>query len=138
MIWCNNDIRPKEWQVLLSTVLSVGFNHLILQKYRFLHSDQFICQGIFYLYEKFYIYYTRSTLAKTECLTLVQDITDLQYWYWLKAKIECLYFQTLLQSLLGLVKDEHRPNYSLLLLWASLANAVPVRFLYFANCGSRL
>lgn len=36
--------------------------------------------------------------------------------------------ETLLQSLLGLVKDEHRPNYSLLLLWASLANAVPITF----------
>lgn len=33
---------------------------------------------------------------------------------------------TVLQSLLSVVDAEHSPNYSLLLLWASLANAVPV------------
>ncbi|XP_025078738.1 24-hydroxycholesterol 7-alpha-hydroxylase-like isoform X1 [Pomacea canaliculata] len=35
---------------------------------------------------------------------------------------------TVLQSLLAVVDAEHSPNYSLLLLWASLANAVPITF----------
>ncbi|XP_052088946.1 24-hydroxycholesterol 7-alpha-hydroxylase-like isoform X2 [Mytilus californianus] len=33
--------------------------------------------------------------------------------------------ETLLQSLLSLVQDQYKANYSLLLLWASLANAIP-------------
>ncbi|CAC5409937.1 CYP39A1 [Mytilus coruscus] len=36
--------------------------------------------------------------------------------------------ETLLQSLLSLVQDQYKPNYSLLLLWASLANAIPITF----------
>ena len=34
--------------------------------------------------------------------------------------------RTVLQSLLSVVDAEHAPNYSLLLMWASLANAIPV------------
>ena len=34
--------------------------------------------------------------------------------------------KTVLQSLLGVVDADHAPNYSLLLMWASLANAIPV------------
>ncbi|XP_052088945.1 24-hydroxycholesterol 7-alpha-hydroxylase-like isoform X1 [Mytilus californianus] len=36
--------------------------------------------------------------------------------------------ETLLQSLLSLVQDQYKANYSLLLLWASLANAIPITF----------
>ena len=34
--------------------------------------------------------------------------------------------QTVLKSLYDSVDKEHAPNYSLLMLWASLANAIPV------------
>lgn len=36
------------------------------------------------------------------------------------------FFQTLLKSLYDIVDKEHAANYSLLMLWASLANAIPV------------
>ncbi|OWF39163.1 24-hydroxycholesterol 7-alpha-hydroxylase [Mizuhopecten yessoensis] len=36
--------------------------------------------------------------------------------------------ETVLQTLLNLVDDKHAPNYALLFLWASLANAVPITF----------
>ncbi|XP_033741242.1 24-hydroxycholesterol 7-alpha-hydroxylase-like [Pecten maximus] len=36
--------------------------------------------------------------------------------------------ETILQTLLHLVDDKHAPNYALLFLWASLANAVPITF----------
>ncbi|XP_060077159.1 24-hydroxycholesterol 7-alpha-hydroxylase-like [Ylistrum balloti] len=36
--------------------------------------------------------------------------------------------ETILQTLLNLVDDKHAPNYALLFLWASLANAVPITF----------
>ncbi|XP_041351276.1 24-hydroxycholesterol 7-alpha-hydroxylase-like [Gigantopelta aegis] len=36
--------------------------------------------------------------------------------------------QTLQQHLIGLVDRRHAPNYSMLLLWASLANAIPITF----------
>ncbi|KAK7107491.1 24-hydroxycholesterol 7-alpha-hydroxylase-like [Littorina saxatilis] len=36
--------------------------------------------------------------------------------------------KTVLQSLLSVVDAQHAPNYSLLLMWASLANAIPIMF----------
>ncbi|KAK3098273.1 hypothetical protein FSP39_017797 [Pinctada imbricata] len=36
--------------------------------------------------------------------------------------------ETLLETLVGLVDKQHAPNYGLLLLWASLANAIPITF----------
>ncbi|XP_076445401.1 24-hydroxycholesterol 7-alpha-hydroxylase-like [Babylonia areolata] len=45
--------------------------------------------------------------------------------------------ETVHQSLLDLVDEGHAPNYSLLLMWASLANAIPIMFwtlaLIFSN-----
>ncbi|XP_059166238.1 24-hydroxycholesterol 7-alpha-hydroxylase-like [Physella acuta] len=41
--------------------------------------------------------------------------------------------RNLLQSLLSVVDKEHAPNWSLLLLWASLANAIPITFWTLAN-----
>ena len=36
------------------------------------------------------------------------------------------FLQTLLQHLVTLITDKFLPNYGLLMLWASLANAIPV------------
>uniref|UniRef100_A0A8C9WEN5 Cytochrome P450, family 39, subfamily A, polypeptide 1 n=1 Tax=Scleropages formosus TaxID=113540 RepID=A0A8C9WEN5_SCLFO len=45
-----------------------------------------------------------------------------------EAQLSRLFLQTLLHHLIALIKDEFQPNYGVLMLWASLANAIPITF----------